>query len=60
MRSRAILWTGETLMNVRLERRYRFSASHLYRRPDWTEEENRPASANAPTSRGTATTTGSS
>jgi hypothetical protein len=25
----------------RLERRYRFSASHLYRRPDWTEEENR-------------------
>ena len=28
-------------MNVRLERRYRFSASHLYRRPDWTEEENR-------------------
>jgi 6-pyruvoyltetrahydropterin/6-carboxytetrahydropterin synthase len=24
-----------------LERRYRFSASHLYRRPDWTEEENR-------------------
>jgi 6-pyruvoyltetrahydropterin/6-carboxytetrahydropterin synthase len=28
-------------MNVRLERRYRFSASHLYRRPDWSEEENR-------------------
>lgn len=28
-------------MNVGLERRYRFSASHLYRRPDWTEEENR-------------------
>jgi 6-pyruvoyltetrahydropterin/6-carboxytetrahydropterin synthase len=28
-------------MNVLLERRYRFSASHLYRRPDWTEEENR-------------------
>lgn len=28
-------------MKVRLERRYRFSASHLYRRPDWTEEENR-------------------
>ena len=26
---------------VRLERRYRFSASHLYRRPDWSEEENR-------------------
>lgn len=25
----------------RLERRYRFSASHLYRRPDWSEEENR-------------------
>lgn len=28
-------------MRVRLERRYRFSASHLYRRPDWSEEENR-------------------
>lgn len=28
-------------MNVRLERRYRFSASHLYRRPEWTEDENR-------------------
>lgn len=26
---------------VRLERRFRFSASHLYRRPEWTEEENR-------------------
>ncbi len=26
---------------LRLERRYRFSASHLYRRPDWTEAENR-------------------
>ena len=26
---------------VRLERRYRFSASHLYRRPEWSEEENR-------------------
>ncbi|HEX2223562.1 MAG TPA: 6-carboxytetrahydropterin synthase [Thermoanaerobaculia bacterium] len=25
----------------RLERRFRFSASHLYRRPEWTEEENR-------------------
>jgi 6-pyruvoyltetrahydropterin/6-carboxytetrahydropterin synthase len=25
----------------RLERRYRFSASHLYRRPEWTDEENR-------------------
>lgn len=25
----------------RLERRYRFSASHLYRRPDWSDEENR-------------------
>jgi 6-pyruvoyltetrahydropterin/6-carboxytetrahydropterin synthase len=24
-----------------LERRYRFSASHLYRRAEWTEEENR-------------------
>jgi 6-pyruvoyltetrahydropterin/6-carboxytetrahydropterin synthase len=28
-------------VSFRLERRYRFSASHLYRRPDWTEEENR-------------------
>ncbi len=28
-------------MTVRLERRYRFSASHLYRRPEWTEEQNR-------------------
>jgi 6-pyruvoyltetrahydropterin/6-carboxytetrahydropterin synthase len=26
---------------IRLERRYRFSASHLYRRPDWSEAENR-------------------
>jgi 6-pyruvoyltetrahydropterin/6-carboxytetrahydropterin synthase len=25
----------------RLERRYRFSASHLYRRPEWSEEQNR-------------------
>ena len=28
-------------MKITLERRYRFSASHLYRRPDWSEEENR-------------------
>lgn len=28
-------------MKISLERRYRFSASHLYRRPDWTEDENR-------------------
>ncbi len=28
-------------MAVRLERRYRFSASHLYRRPEWSEETNR-------------------
>lgn len=28
-------------MSVRLERRYRFSASHLYRRPEWSEAENR-------------------
>lgn len=28
-------------MKVRLERRYRFSASHLYRRPEWSEDENR-------------------
>src|SRR5689334_17433397 len=26
---------------ISLVRRYRFSASHLYRRPEWTEEENR-------------------
>jgi 6-pyruvoyltetrahydropterin/6-carboxytetrahydropterin synthase len=30
-------------MLLRLERRYRFSASHLYYRPDWTAEENRTA-----------------
>jgi 6-pyruvoyltetrahydropterin/6-carboxytetrahydropterin synthase len=28
-------------MKIVLERRYRFSASHLYRRLDWSEEENR-------------------
>lgn len=28
-------------MRVHLHRRYRFSASHLYRRPEWSEEENR-------------------
>ena len=28
-------------MKIALQRRYRFSASHLYRRPDWTEAENR-------------------
>ncbi|MEP7012047.1 MAG: 6-carboxytetrahydropterin synthase [Acidobacteriota bacterium] len=28
-------------MPIRLERRFRFSASHLYRRSGWTEEENR-------------------
>lgn len=28
-------------MTVRLERRYRFSAAHLYRRPDWSDAENR-------------------
>lgn len=28
-------------MKISLERRYRFSASHLYRRPDWNEEVNR-------------------
>jgi len=27
--------------SYRLERRYRFSASHLYRRPEWTDQENR-------------------
>jgi 6-pyruvoyltetrahydropterin/6-carboxytetrahydropterin synthase len=27
-------------MSYRLERRYRFSASHLYRRPQWSVEEN--------------------
>lgn len=38
-------------MRVHLQRRYRFSASHLYRRPEWTEEENRAhfgACANLP------------
>lgn len=29
------------LSHIRLQRRYRFSASHLYRRADWSEEENR-------------------
>ncbi len=28
-------------MRLRLERRYRFSASHVYRRPEWSEQENR-------------------
>ncbi|HSM13976.1 MAG TPA: 6-carboxytetrahydropterin synthase [Thermoanaerobaculia bacterium] len=28
-------------MPLILERTYRFSASHLYRRPEWSEEENR-------------------
>jgi 6-pyruvoyltetrahydropterin/6-carboxytetrahydropterin synthase len=28
-------------MRIALVRRYRFSASHLYRRPEWSEEENR-------------------
>lgn len=28
-------------MPIRLERRYRFSASHLYHRADWSEDENR-------------------
>jgi 6-pyruvoyltetrahydropterin/6-carboxytetrahydropterin synthase len=28
-------------MKISLERRYRFSASHLYRRPEWDEEANR-------------------
>jgi 6-pyruvoyltetrahydropterin/6-carboxytetrahydropterin synthase len=28
-------------MAIQLERRYRFSASHLYRRPEWDEEANR-------------------
>jgi 6-pyruvoyltetrahydropterin/6-carboxytetrahydropterin synthase len=32
---------GGKSMKIVLERRYRFSASHLYRRPDWSEEENR-------------------
>jgi 6-pyruvoyltetrahydropterin/6-carboxytetrahydropterin synthase len=31
----------ESRLKVRLERRYRWSASHLYRRPEWSEEENR-------------------
>jgi len=32
---------GSAEAKLRLERRYRFSASHLYRRPEWSEEENR-------------------
>lgn len=28
-------------MRIMLQRRYRFSASHLYRRPEWSEAENR-------------------
>jgi 6-pyruvoyltetrahydropterin/6-carboxytetrahydropterin synthase len=28
-------------MKITLQRRYRFSASHLYRRPEWSEAENR-------------------
>jgi 6-pyruvoyltetrahydropterin/6-carboxytetrahydropterin synthase len=42
---------GDQAMRVRLERRYRFSASHLYRREEWSEEENRArfgACANLP------------
>jgi 6-pyruvoyltetrahydropterin/6-carboxytetrahydropterin synthase len=33
--------SGSGSATFRLERRYRFSASHLYRRPDWSEERNR-------------------
>jgi 6-pyruvoyltetrahydropterin/6-carboxytetrahydropterin synthase len=29
------------MTSFRLDRRYRFSASHLYRRPEWSDEENR-------------------
>src|SRR3954452_22222860 len=32
---------GEHAMKITLQRRYRFSASHLYRRPEWSEAENR-------------------
>jgi 6-pyruvoyltetrahydropterin/6-carboxytetrahydropterin synthase len=32
---------GGLAMRIRLERRYRFSASHLYRRPEWSEDDNR-------------------
>ncbi|HEX5758533.1 MAG TPA: 6-carboxytetrahydropterin synthase [Thermoanaerobaculia bacterium] len=32
---------GPSEKRARLERRYRFSASHLYRRPEWSDEENR-------------------
>lgn len=28
-------------MPIHLQRRYRFSASHLYHRPDWSDDENR-------------------
>ena len=30
-------------MSICLERRYRFSASHVYRRPEWDEQANRGA-----------------
>jgi 6-pyruvoyltetrahydropterin/6-carboxytetrahydropterin synthase len=32
---------GGATAAFRLERRYRFSASHLYRRAEWTDEQNR-------------------
>ena len=32
---------GSNDMKISLERRYRFSASHLYRRPEWDEATNR-------------------
>ena len=32
---------GSAEARLRLERRYRFSSSHLYRRPEWSDEENR-------------------
>jgi len=32
---------GGGTMTLSLIRRYRFSASHLYRRPEWSDEENR-------------------
>jgi len=38
---RAVGGGGGRGASYRLERRYRFSASHLYRRPEWSDEENR-------------------
>jgi 6-pyruvoyltetrahydropterin/6-carboxytetrahydropterin synthase len=38
----ASLWSKEKgrAMRIRFERRYGFSAAHLYRRPEWSDEKN--------------------